>query len=201
MDGRIESSSPGVVPLHDVDELVAVLAAGEGAFDTPADDPHREQVDLLQHALQCADELARRRPNDVELQVAGLLHDIGHHVAPGDEAGHGRRGAEMVRPLLGERVARLVEQHVPAKRYLVTVDPQYHAVLSGVSIRSLNEQGGAMTPDELSAHERLPDWHDAVELRRADDAAKARGRTAPGLEQWIPVLRRLAAAHTNAHPA
>ena len=34
-------------------------------------------------------------------------------------------GAETVRRLLGERVAGLVEAHVPAKRYLVTTDASY----------------------------------------------------------------------------
>ena len=36
--------------------------------------------------------------------------------------------ADAVRDLLGERVAALVELHVPAKRYLVTVDAGYRAV-------------------------------------------------------------------------
>ncbi|WEO93977.1 hypothetical protein A6P39_008080 [Streptomyces sp. FXJ1.172] len=72
-----------------------------------------ELMDLLyagrhQHALRTAALLRRTRPADKELQVAGLVHGIGPVLAPGDEAGRARSAAEAVRPLLGERVFRLV---------------------------------------------------------------------------------------------
>ncbi|WP_416482441.1 hypothetical protein [Streptomyces sp. CL12] len=70
-----------------------------------------ELMDLLhagrpQHALRTAALLRRGRPADKELQVAGLVQGIGP--APGDEADSARRAAAAVRPLLGERVFRLV---------------------------------------------------------------------------------------------
>ncbi|MBA9049648.1 MULTISPECIES: hypothetical protein [Streptomyces] len=72
-----------------------------------------ELMDLLhagrpQHALRTAALLRRGRPADKELQVAGLVQGIGPLLAPGDEADSGRRAAAAVRPLLGERVCRLV---------------------------------------------------------------------------------------------
>lgn len=72
-----------------------------------------ELMDLLyagrhQHALRTAALLRRRRPADKELQVAGLVHGIGPVLCPADEAGGARSAAEAVRPLLGERVFRLV---------------------------------------------------------------------------------------------
>ena len=75
----------------------------------------------LDHGLQCAFELARARPDDGELHVAGLVHDIGHRFGP-DERPRRASGGRQVRRLLGDRVAGLVEAHVPAKRYLVTTD-------------------------------------------------------------------------------
>lgn len=183
-------------PITSVDALIALLAEGAGAGDdTGEHSGDGERVDLLAHALQCAAEVARSHPADAELQVAALVHDIGHQVAPGDDAGHGIAGALAVRSLLGDRVARLVAHHVPAKRFLVAVDPDYRATLSPVSLRTLERQGGTMSAAEVADHERLPDWSAGLSLRRADEAAKRPGREVPGLEHWRPVLDRLAAAH------
>jgi hypothetical protein len=54
-------------------------------------------------------------------------------------------------------------------------------------------QGGDMSPAEVAAFEASPWWQDAVQLRRADEAAKVVGRQTRGLEPWLPVLRQLAA--------
>lgn len=182
-----------VRPITSVDALIELLAAGEGTLDSPAATGEREQVDLLAHALQCAHQVALAHPDDVELQVAALVHDIGHQLVPGDDAGHGTAGAEAVRALLGDRVARLVAHHVPAKRYLVTVDADYRRRLSPVSVRTLEHQGGAMTPLEVAEHEALEDWPAGLALRRADEAAKRPGRVVPGLDHWYPVLAHVAA--------
>ncbi|MEU6314193.1 hypothetical protein [Streptomyces sp. NPDC047014] len=55
--------------------------------------------------------LRRSHPADKELQLAGLVHGLGKMLRPGDAAGQGELAAEAVRPLLGERVARLVRLH------------------------------------------------------------------------------------------
>lgn len=149
----------------------------------------------LDHALQCASELERRRPGDEGLHIAGLVHDVGHTLGAGTASNHGRVGADAIRALLGERIATLVEGHIPAKRYLVSVDPQYRSTLSPVSIETLGYQGGQLTAEEIGAFEKRAHWADAVELRRADDAAKVPGRIVAGLDHWTPALRRLAAAH------
>lgn len=77
-----------------------------------------ELMDLLyacrhQHALRTAALLRRGRPADKELQVAGLVQGIGHLLCPDDEVLRAGRTAEAVRPLLGERVHRLVRHHGP----------------------------------------------------------------------------------------
>ncbi len=158
-----------------------------------ASDPSEETAGLseLDHGLQCAFELARTRPDDPELQLAGLVHDIGHRFGPDED--HGRLGAERVRGLLGDRVAGLVEAHVPAKRYLVATDASYRSRLSPESTRTLTVQGGALNADELSSFSAGPYAAAAVALRRADDAAKVPGATVATLDSWVPMLRDVAA--------
>lgn len=165
-----------------LDELVALL---ERMADVPSEDAAFSELD---HGLQCAAELARTAPDDLDLQVAGLVHDVGH--AFGDDESHGRLGADAVRDVLGARVAQLVEDHVPAKRYLVAVDPDYR--LSDVSTATLALQGGPLTEAEVAELGARPGWDDALRLRRADDAAKVAGRVVPGLDAWLPVLRSVA---------
>ena len=175
-----------------VEALLELLAAGENQHDEPHSAGH-EAVDLLSHGLQCAERLRHWHPQDLELQVAGLVHDIGHQICPGEDALHGEIAAVAIAELLGERVARLIVHHVPAKRYLVATDPAYLARLSPVSLETLGNQGGPMSPTEVAAAELLVDWAAGLELRRADEAAKSPGRKVPGLETWIPVLHTVAA--------
>jgi predicted HD phosphohydrolase len=182
-----------------VDELFDLLADCDGAFDSiPAraaghSGPDGDAIDILSHELQCADLLARASPDDLELHVAGLVHDVGHVLAPGRAAQHGDLGAAFVRPVLGERAARLTALHVPAKRYLVTTQRSYESQLSEGSTISLELQGGRLTDDERAALEADPHFADALTLRRADEAAKEVGRVVPGLERWRPVIEELVA--------
>ncbi|MDT0614082.1 hypothetical protein [Streptomyces lancefieldiae] len=92
--------------LRSVEELMDLLYACRGA--RPAAGHGGGPADLHTHALRTAALLRRRRPADKELQVAGLVSPVGGLLWPGDPAG--RTGA-VVRPLLGERVARLVHHH------------------------------------------------------------------------------------------
>jgi predicted HD phosphohydrolase len=174
-----------------VDDLIAVLERG-----TTLDDG--EGVDLLAHSLQCAANLEVDAPDDAELQVAGLLHDVGTILAPGHPKTHARTGAAAVRDLFGTRVAELVLRHDVAKRYLVTTDPDYRRKLSPQSIATLAVQGGELDTDELRDFDALPVRDACVTLRRADDAAKVSGRVVPGLDHWQPVLERVRAPGVTA---
>lgn len=183
-----------IVPVRTVDELVEFIAQSDGAFDSLG--PDGDPIDILQHGLQCAQVLARQSPDDLELQVAGLVHDLGHVIGANDPTApvaHGEIGARFVRDLLGERVARLTALHVPAKRYLVATDAGYGARLSDGSTVSLALQGGAMSAAEVEAFEADPHGPDAARLRRADEAAKVVGRAVPALETWVPALIAVAA--------
>jgi predicted HD phosphohydrolase len=163
------------------DELLALLGRGVEHDD-------EERVDLLAHSLQCAALLAERAPEDRELQLAGLVHDVGSILQPHQPATHGSTGAAAVAPLLGRRVAWLVSWHADAKRYLVTTDPAYRARLSEQSIVTLAAQGGTMDAGEVDALAAAPDLDALLTLRRADDDAKVPGREVPGLDTWSPLF-------------
>jgi predicted HD phosphohydrolase len=173
----------------DVDELFTTLAAGATARDG-------ETINLLAHALQCADLLAERAPDDLELQVAGLVHDIGTNIAPDQPATHAVTGADAIRSLLGERIASLVAAHDQAKRYLVAVDDAYRARLSARSIETLAEQGGLLDDAARQAFEDSPDFEACVTLRRADDDAKEQGRPTSTITSWRPLVESLLSSHS-----
>jgi predicted HD phosphohydrolase len=180
-------------PIADVDSLLGVLESGAG----PTDD---EDLDLLAHGLQCAALLAGVAPEDEELQVAGLVHDVGTVLWPGRPRTHARAGAAAVADLLGERVAWLVGQHDQAKRYLVTVDGDYASRLSPGSVHTLEIQGGRLDDAERARLDGQP-WLDAVlTLRRADDDAKVPGRDVPPLSHWRPILERVQLLASTTRP-
>ena len=82
MTGSASFSSPE--PFRTVDELLHVL-----------DDPvvGDDIVAALAHHLQCAALLAQAAPGDVELQVAGLVHDVASSMDPRARGRpRGRRG-------------------------------------------------------------------------------------------------------------
>ena len=168
-----------------VDELLALLARGAGVYDEP-------DVDGLAHALQCGAALRASQPGDVELAIAGLVHDVADIAYPGDHGDHARRGAALVEPLLGPRVARLVGAHVAAKRYLVATDPVYRTRLSAVSARTLSAQGGPMSDTEVREFEAHPDHRLAVRLREIDDRGKVPGLVVPGLDRYRAELLAVA---------
>jgi predicted HD phosphohydrolase len=165
------------------EELAALI---EGLAGLPYG---REAVDQRTHALQ-AGWHARRAGVDDELLLAAALHDIGRagpvH-AQWPDLPHELSGAEFARRHLGERAAWIIAQHVPAKRYLVAVDADYHAHLSPASVASLVRQGGPMSDEEVAAFRAHPNAEEAVMVRRWDDDAK--DPTAAGL----PVAEVLAA--------
>jgi predicted HD phosphohydrolase len=173
----------------ELERVVALLRAA-GAREEPNESV--AGLTILHHSLQCAARLRDERPDDPGLQVAGLLHDLGHLVAPGRDDAHGEVGAALARPVFGDRVADLVAAHVPAKRYLVTVDTAYRGRLSEGSLRTLAHQGGTMSAGEVADFRRAAVADDAVVLRRADEAAKDPAAAVPGLDTWLPILVRLA---------
>jgi predicted HD phosphohydrolase len=188
-DGAVVPKATDVLTLDEIEDLLAAaevrrVEVGDGSGRTLP-------FTHLEHALQTAALLRRRRPEDAELAVAGLVHDIGHLLPGVDDAGHAAAGAAAVRGALGERVAGLVGLHVEAKRYLAGGEGGYGVSLSDDSVASMVRQGGAMGVDEREAFHEVVWARDALVLRRADDAGKVAGLAVDGLDAWRPVLREV----------
>lgn len=148
---RSAVARPSVIAIvstfRDPEDVLTVLATVSGRRNG-------DSVDPLEHALQCAANLAATHPDDLELQVAGLVHDIGTVLEPSEPATHAVTGAEAVTPLLGSRVGALVALHEQALRYLATTEVSYRKLLSSRTIEMLRLHGGLLEPAERSHSER-----------------------------------------------
>jgi phosphonate degradation associated HDIG domain protein len=155
----------------------------------------REAVSQTEHALQSA-ALAEAEGSAPALVAAALLHDVGHLLAkrePGkdEDDRHEDIGWGFLKSQFGAAVAEPVRLHVPAKRYLCAVEPDYFAILSPASVHSLELQGGGFTADESEQFRRVPFADDAVRLRRWDDQAKVPGNRTKSLRDYAALLRSL----------
>ena len=151
-----------------------------------------EVVTQLEHALQCAAIAVKNKANTTQI-VSALLHDIGHFILDEHnedvsfldiDLNHEEIGAKYLEPFFPEAVTTPIRLHVPAKRYLCTVDPSYYDGLSEASKRSLKLQGGVMSDEERVKFEQITHYKDALTLRRWDDQAKVKGIETDGLERY-----------------
>ena len=155
-----------------------------------------DPVTPLDHALQCA-LCAEECGANAALVAAALLHDIGHFIdcpprAAGDDDVHELRAIPFLAPTFDARVLEPIRLHVQAKRYFVAKDPRYVANLSAASCNALPSQGGPMSVEECKAFEQATFAHDALRLRRWDDAAKKPDHSTPPLQYYLEVVRSLA---------
>ena len=156
-----------------------------------------EAVTQLEHALQAA-QLAEQEDSPSHEIVSALLHDVGHLIHDlGDDCAergiddiHERAGSDWLEAEAGfhSAVTQPVKLHVPAKRFLCAVDPDYHASLSEASKLSLSLQGGPFTDDEVAAFRKTPYSESAVRLRTWDDKAKTPGLPTPSLQHFLSLI-------------
>lgn len=150
------------------------------------DDYIGEPVSQIEHMSQAA-QLALDEGYDDEVVLAAFFHDIGHFCVNDAKnmdgygvVSHERVGADYLRRAgFSERLAKLVEYHVQAKRYLTLRQPGYFDLLSEASIRTLGYQGGVMTADEARAFEQDPLCAVSLRMRHWDEQAK---------EMHVPLL-------------
>ena len=154
----------------------------------------RSSTSLLQHALQTA-WCAERAAASPSLVCACFLHDLGHVLANESEPGHDSSAshdalaAEGLRGLFDVSVTDPIRLHVHAKRYLCYTHADYARSLSSGAKRSLERQGGALSPAEARAFMLEPYALDAVNLRLWDDRAHQPGVETPSLAHYAAMLR------------
>jgi phosphonate degradation associated HDIG domain protein len=165
--------------MHSAEQVVAdVFALYQSHGDT---EYIGEPVSQIEHMSQSA-QWAMAEDFDDEVVLAAFFHDIGHICGHDPQAlsmggygvmSHERVGADYLRKCgFSERLAKLVEYHVQAKRYLTLKQPGYYEQLSPASRRTLEYQGGIMTPEEAQAFEQDPLCSISLRMRQWDEWAK-----------------------------
>ncbi len=151
---------------------------------------YEEEVTQLEHALQAAD-LARSSGASARQITSALLHDLGHLLVDEPEGDlfamdlvHEEVGAAYLAAYFPPEVTIPIAMHVPAKRYLCSVDDAYYDGLSVASKKSFEIQGGKMSAQEQSEFETSPFVEFACKLRRWDDEAKRTGLQTNSLESF-----------------
>lgn len=184
----IDQSGGTITAMDVLDEVGRLLRSLEGVWD-------EELVDELEHALQSARHALDDAADD-ELVVAAALHDIGHSplVDGSPTAKHDRVAREWLTPRFGDRVGWLAGAHVAAKKFLAETEPGYAAMLSDVSVLSMQVQGGSGVDRAFVEH---PWWPDALRLRRYDDAAKVPGAQGASIAEVLEVAARLLERRTT----
>jgi phosphonate degradation associated HDIG domain protein len=158
-----------------------------------------EPVSQIEHMCQAA-ALAEAEGYNDEVILAAFFHDIGHlceHIADTHSMdGYGVVDHELLAGKylrekgFSEKIARLAESHVQAKRYLTYKYPDYYNKLSEASKMTLAKQGGVM--DELEAENFETDHlHKLyIKLREWDDKAKLQSVPLPSLEKYKQMALR-----------
>ena len=161
-----------------------------------------DPISQLNHGLQTAFQAQKVYGySDERVIVGALLHDIGWKLcgyaadgvdaAPPSEsvaaslgiltftsseeqrARHDVIGGAYLRMAgFPEVTASIAEGHVLAKRYLTYKEPDYFAKLSPGSKRTLEFQGGPMSPEEAETFEKHPSFELFKDSRRWDEGAK-----------------------------
>jgi predicted HD phosphohydrolase len=163
-----------------------------------------EPVSILQHSWQ-AYQVAEKCGAPREVQVASLLHDVGHML--GMEAGYSIGmdgcGIENHEAIGGDFLlslgchpftAWLVSNHVNAKRFLVWKDPNYP--LTEASRTTLKHQGGPMTDEEARKFMAVEGYEQSITMRSYDEAAKNPGLPEPSIDDikqivWVHVFETM----------
>lgn len=173
------------------------LSEIESLFEKWGQQFYSENISQTAHAVQCA-QLAEDANAPSALVLAALLHDIGHLVDLEDTAGkeehqidtvHEATAARMLAPLFPPAVTAPIALHVDGKRWLCAREDGYFETLSASSVSSLVLQGGPMSEQEADRFMAMPQFQDAVAVRRWDDLGKDTTKEQLPIEDFRQILR------------
>jgi phosphonate degradation associated HDIG domain protein len=179
---------------HAIEEIAQLFHAhGQSAY-------FGELVSQYEHAAQTA-LLAEEAGADNDTVIAAFLHDIGH-LLPSDTPeermeDYGRRDHEalaaewLLERGFSEKTAELIAHHVNAKRYLVYQQPGYFENLSEASRKTLEFQGGIMTPLQADWFEQHPYLEEILQMRYWDEQAKVQDKVLPELGYFLGMMERV----------
>lgn len=152
-----------------------------------------EPVSQIEHMCQAA-QLAEAEGSDDEVILAAFFHDIGHlmqNIIPVEQmegfgvVNHEKLAGDYIREKgFSEKIARLAESHVDAKRYLTYKFPEYYNKLSAASKATLHKQGGAMNEMEAEIFETDHLCQLYIKIREWDDQAKIKNMPLPDLSKY-----------------
>jgi len=152
-----------------------------------------EPVSQLEHMCQSA-QLAEEEGFDDDVILAAFFHDIGHlleNIMPVKQmdgygvTNHETLAGDYIRQKgFSEKIARLAESHVDAKRYLTFKYPEYYYKLSSASKITLHKQGGMMDEMEAGLFESDHLHKLFIKIREWDDKAKIKNLPLPDLLKY-----------------
>lgn len=155
-----------------------------------------EDVSKREHMIQAAVSAQEHMESEI-LVLACLLHDIGHLLKKDDMNGlgvtnHGVVGKEYLEKIgMNKKVCKLVNGHVMAKRYLVSIDESYYEKLSDASKKTLEYQGGKMNEEEINSFEKDLDMIEILGVRYHDNnGKKINVKDLPTIELFIPLIKK-----------
>lgn len=156
-----------------------------------------EPVSQIEHMIQSA-MIAEENGEDVEMILACLLHDIGHLIEIDNKSKHMDNLGVIDHEIVGKdfllkcgfgtKIANLVNNHVNAKRYLITNCPDYYENLSPASKQTLIFQKGFMTLKEKIEFESDALFEESIRLRHYDDLAKVENCTIKPLDYYYQMM-------------
>ncbi len=169
----------------------------ESLFEKWGQQFYSENISQTAHAVQCA-QLAEEAEASSALVLAALLHDVGHLVDLEDSSGklefeidtvHEATAVRVLAPLFPPAVTAPIALHVDGKRWLCAREDGYFESLSSASVASLALQGGPMSEQEADRFMAMPQFEDAVALRRWDDLGKDTTKEQFPLDDFRRILR------------
>ncbi len=103
---------------------------------------------------------------------------------------HESIGGECLKSLgMNTKVVILIKSHVDAKRYLVSINPEYYDKLSNASKGTLEFQGGKMSEDEIKEFENNPLKEVILKMRYWDDMAKVKDLKIPSFSSFKEMIQ------------